>query len=365
MATLFIILIILFVSTYSYLKQAQFGKKPNGKRLERIKKSPNFKDGQFQNINFTPTLAENYSMLGVMINHLFHKYPRKKPIDDLPNIKTNLHNLKPNEDVMIWFGHGSYFIQLDGKRFLIDPVFSGNASPIPGSIKAFKGSDIYDVSDLPQIDYLFISHDHYDHLDYKTIINLKPKVKHVICGLGVGAHFEHWNYPKEIITERDWYDTIALGPKFEVTLEPARHFSGRGFIRNKTLWTAFVLQTPSMKLFLGGDSGYDTHFKTIGDKHGPFDLVILENGQYNVAWPYIHNLPGQPLQAAVDLKAKRLFTGHHSKFTLANHPWDEPLIRLVELNKDYNIPLITPKIGEVVSLKDTNQTFTQWWVGVE
>ncbi len=258
-------------------------------------------------------------------------------------------------------------MQIDGKRILVDPVFSGNASPVPGTVKSFKGTDRYAVEDLPDIDYLFISHDHYDHVDYETLMKLKPKIKKVICGLGVGAHFEHWGYDTNKIIEKDWNETVDFGNGFIVHTTPARHFSGRGFTRNNTLWMSYVLQTATMKIYIGGDSGYDTHFADIGNKYGPIDLAIIENGQYNVAWRYIHTLPDEVLKAAKDLKAKRLFPVHSSKFALGNHAWDEPLTKVSELNNHSENPisLVTPMIGEFVFLKDIKQQFKQWWVGVK
>jgi len=245
---------------------------------------------------------------------------------------------------------------------LVDPVFSGSVSPIPGMNKSFKGSDIYSVDDLPDIDYLFISHDHYDHLDYKTILKLNPKIGKVICGLGVGSHFEAWGYDKEYILEKDWDDTITLDKGFNAFMTPARHFSGRGLSRNNTLWCSYVLQAPSLKIYLGGDSGYGTHFADIGDKFGPIDLAILDNGQYNKALRAIHELPEEALIAAKDLQTKRLFPVHSSKFVLANHPWDAPLETITALNeKNFLCPILTPKIGEVVYLDDGDQLFSQWW----
>jgi L-ascorbate metabolism protein UlaG (beta-lactamase superfamily) len=279
-------------------------------------------------------------------------------------MKTNLMDLPVGTDVLIWFGHSSYFMQLDGKRILVDPVFSGNASPLPGSNKAFKGTDRYQVSDLPDIDYLFISHDHYDHADYETLRQLVSKTKHVICGLGVGAHLEHWGFPVSTIIEKDWNERIVLDNNFVVNILPARHFSGRGFSRNNTLWVSFMFQTPTMSIFIGGDSGYDHSFKDIGDKYGPVDLAILENGQYDIMWKYIHLMPDEVLGAAKDLKAKRLFPVHSSKFAMGNHPWNEPLVRITELNKSVNMPLITPMIGEQVNLKDESQQFRKWWEGI-
>lgn len=262
---------------------------------------------------------------------------------------------------LVWFGHSSYFIQLDGKRILVDPVFSGNASPIPRTATSFQGTDIYTVADLPDIDYLFISHDHYDNVDYETLIALKDKVQKVICGLGVGSHFEHWGWDNSKIIERDWNEKVDLDKGFTAFVEPARHFSGRGLSTNNTLWASYVLQTPSMKIYIGGDSGYDTHYAAIGDKHKAIDLAILDNGQYNESWKYIHNLPEEVLKAAEDLKAKRIFPVHSSKFALASHDWDEPLVKLAELNKSKNLPLVTPIIGETVYLKDSTQKFKHWW----
>ncbi|RZL17655.1 MAG: MBL fold metallo-hydrolase, partial [Pedobacter sp.] len=274
-------------------------------------------------------------------------------------------HLPLDSNVLVWFGHSSYFMQIDGKRILVDPVFSGNASPVPETVKAFKGTDRYKVEDLPAIDYLIISHDHYDHVDYETLTKLKNKTKKVICGLGVGADFEAWGYPLANILEKDWDETVDLGNGFFIHTTPARHFSGRGFTRNNTLWMSYVFQSPTMKIFIGGDGGYDTHFAKIGKKFGPIDLAILEDGQYDVKWKYIHLLPEQVLKAAKDLNAKQLFPVHSSKFVLANHPWDEPLVKITELNKITKIPLVTPMIGEFVYLKKPNQIFKPWWIGIK
>ena len=362
--SILIIMGILTLSTMLYMGQSKFGKNPTGARLERIKKSPNYKDGQFQNLRYTPQLAENHTFPKIIYDRFFKKHLRLKPTDRIPSIQTDLHQLDPAQNVLVWFGHSSYFIQIDGIRILVDPVFSGNASPIPNTVKAFEGSNTYSASDFPAIDYLLISHDHYDHVDHETLLALKDKVKQVICGLGVGSHFEYWGYDPKQIIEKDWYDSVEIKKDVTVFVEPARHFSGRNFKRNKTLWVSFVIQTPSLNMYLGGDSGYDTHYAAIGRKHGPFDLAILENGQYNKAWPYIHETPEEVLKAAQDLRAKRILPVHSSKFTLSTHAWDDPLIELTKLNQAYKFPLVTPIIGEVVNLDDSNQKFKPWWEGL-
>ena len=255
-------------------------------------------------------------------------------------------------------------MQLDGKKILVDPVLSGSASPVKFTTRSFKGSDVYNAEAIPAIDYLFITHDHWDHLDYDTIMKLKPKIKRIITGLGVGEHFEHWGFDKNMIIEKDWNEEVRLDDGFIVNTAPARHFSGRGFKRNGSLWMSFVLQTPSMKIYIGGDSGYDDHFAAIGKKFGPFDLAILENGQYDKNWKYIHMLPEEVVQAAQDLRARRLLPVHWSKFSLSVHAWDEPMIRVVKEAGRKNVAVLHPMIGEVIYLKENTQT-TAWWETVK
>jgi len=359
----FIIITLLVLSIWLFMQHPKFGKLPSGERLERIKKSPNYKNGQFQNIHHTPDIAEGVSYYTVMKDFFFGKSKHAKPSSVLPSQKTDLLNLDPNKNVLVWFGHSSYFIQVDGKKILVDPVFSGAASPVSFTTKAFAGSDVYTADDFPPIDYLFISHDHWDHLDYETVLKLKPKVKQVITSLGTAAHLERWGYDINKITEKDWNEGIILEDGFIVHTTPGRHFAGRTFKRNRSIWMSFVLITPTMKLFLGGDSGYDTHFATIGNAYGPFDLAILECGQYNAYWKYIHMMPEEVVQAGIDLKAKKILPVHWAKFTLSLHAWDEPINRVVAEAEKMNMPLIHPMIGEEVNLNNPKPSST-WWKNI-
>lgn len=338
----------------------QFGQSPDSTRKAQYSQLPNYKDGQFQNQLPTPALAESASMARVLCDFI-RKHPFTEPAQPIPSVKTDLRNRLPSENIWTWFGHSSYYFQLDGHRFLVDPVFSGNASPIPGSVKAFPGSNTYQVSDLPDIDVLFISHDHWDHLNFTTIQQLKGRVKKVICGLGVAQHFEYWGWDKNSLIEKNWYETVQLFPGVTVTLTPARHFSGRLFRRNISLWTSFVLETKTKKIFLGGDSGYGPHFAAIGDKFGPFDLAILECGQYNENWPYIHSLPAELITEVKELKARHFIPVHNAKFKLSQHPWFEPLQQVCEAADKAGIPVITPQIGEPVKLDQLDQVFPRWW----
>jgi L-ascorbate metabolism protein UlaG (beta-lactamase superfamily) len=365
MLTTLIILFAIALYIYLFTHQPKFGSYPKSKRLERIQQSPNYRNGSFQNISPTPSLAEGVSYYKVMKDFFFVKHPKKVPIDVIPSVKNDLKNIEPSKDVLVWFGHSSYYMQVDRKKFLVDPVFSGTASPLSFGTRAFKGTDIYTADDFPEIDYLFITHDHWDHLDYKTIMQLKPKIKKIICGLGVGEHFERWGFDMNIVTEKDWNEKFTLEDGFNVETVTARHFSGRGFLRNKSLWMSYAVRTPTMNIFIGGDSGYDKHFKETGARLGPFDLAVLENGQYDPSWKYIHMLPDQLLKAARELRANKLLAVHSSKFSLSNHSWNEPLSKLIENNKSENMNVITPMIGEIVFLKDSSQKFSHWWEGLK
>jgi|SRR5690554_4988082 L-ascorbate metabolism protein UlaG (beta-lactamase superfamily) len=343
------------------LNQPKFGRNPHGKRLEQVMNSPNFKEGTFVNFSESPVYSGDGNIVGEALRYYLKNVDFRYPTDSIPFIKTDLKKLDPSADVFVWLGHSSYFIQLEGKKILVDPVLSGYAAPFESMNKAFKGSDWYKSEYMPDIDYLFISHDHYDHLDYQTALELRDKVKQVICPLGLGSHFEHWGYESKKIVELDWYQKAENNNAWEIYATPARHYSGRGLKRNQTLWASFVVKTPTKTIYLGGDSGYDTHFAEIGKKYGPFDLAILELGQYHENWKFIHMLPEHFFQAANDLKAQKVMGVHNSKFSLGRHPWFDPMETITELSKSSDIPLLTPMIGESLSLDDPDQTFTLWW----
>lgn len=358
------VVLILFISiaVYAFMHQPSFGKLPSGKRLEKIKNSPHYREGSFQNIHHTPTLEEGQSYTKVMKEFFFDKDKRNIPKSALPSQKTDLLSLDPDKNILVWFGHSSYFMQIDGKKILVDPVFSGNASPVSFTTKSFAGTDVYIPEEFPPIDYLFISHDHWDHLDYTTVTKLK--IKKIVTGLGTGAHFERWGFDTEMVIEKDWNEEARLDEGFYLHTFPARHFSGRGFSRNQSIWVSFVLITPHMKIFIGGDSGYDTHFSEIGKAYGPFDLAILECGQYNRYWKYIHMMPEETAQAAVELNAKVLLPVHWAKFSLGLHAWDEPIIRVTKASAERNQPVIHPMIGECVNLNAPVASL-RWWEGID
>lgn len=361
---IFSIIAIITVGVIIFIHQPKFGRTPKGERKERVRHSPNYRDGKFQNLSNTPQITMDDGVFKALRDFLFTETERT-PDKPIPADKIDLYSLDIKEDILVWFGHSSCFVQLEGKRILIDPVFSQAASPLPFVNKPFKGTDIYSATDIPDIDYLIITHDHWDHLDYPTVKALKLRIKQVICPLGVGEHFERWNFNKENILEMDWEEKAVLSSEFELYCLPARHFSGRGLNPKQSLWASFLLKTSDFTLYIGGDGGYDTHFADIGKRFTAIDLALLENGQYNEKWKYIHMFPEQTLKAGKDLQAKRVLPVHNSKFALGQHAWDEPLQTLTKLHHDNDFILITPKIGQIVYLKDTSQQFEHWWKTVK
>ena len=356
------LVIVLCIAAIVFIQQPKFGRAPRGKRLETIQRSPHYRDGAFCNLEATPVLTEGVNYFTAFKDYLFAK---NRPSGSLPSTKTDLKSLNPSDNVLVWLGHSSYYLPIDGKKILVDPVLCGSASPLAFTAHAFKGTDRYSTDDIPAIDYLLMSHDHWDHLDYETLIKLKPRIGKVICGLGVGECLEYWGFDTDRVIEKDWGESVTIDSNFTVHIVPARHFSGRLFLRNKTLWVSFVLVTPSARIFLGGDCGYDSHFTELGRTFGGFDLAVLPAGQYDRNWKYIHMTPEEALQAAKDLRARRLLPGHFAKFPLANHAWDEPLRRIAALSDYSEIPILTPRIGEKVDLNESNQRFTQWWEGIK
>lgn len=274
-----------------------------------------------------------------------------RPDAAVPALKTDLRALDRDSNLLVWFGHSSYLLQAEGRRVLVDPVFRA-AAPFSFLNRPFKGTDIYRPGDMPDVDLLVITHDHWDHLDYRTVTELKSRIGKVVCPLGVGEHFEYWGFEPEKIIELDWHETAALGDGFAVHCLPSRHFSGRGLNPNRTLWASFLLETPARQVYMGGDGGYGKHFAQIGRQFPGIDLAILENRQYNEAWKYIHTMPDQLSLAAKELGAKQIITVHHSKFALARHRWDEPLATEAALAADTALHVLRPEIGEVVPLRN-------------
>jgi L-ascorbate metabolism protein UlaG (beta-lactamase superfamily) len=356
------LLVGFFLLAFVYLRLPKFGALPEGDRLERVLASPHFRQGRFQNIFPVRREADSPDSSSTLLR-FFTRSGRIVPQEPLPSVHSDLRRLE--DASLVWFGHSTFLLRLGGRTLLADPAFSPSASPVGFATKAFPGSSPFVPSDLPDIDFLLISHDHWDHLDYPSVMAFKPRIGKVFCGLGVGAHFQRWGFSSEAIQEGQWGDAFEPLPGFRISFVYARHFSGRGFKWDRAMWTGYVIEAGGMRIFYSGDGGYSPHFKDIGQKMGPFDLAILEDGQYDKAWKDIHMMPEETVLAAMDLGARALLPVHNSKFSIAYHDWDDPLIRVSQASKGRDFRLLTPVIGQVVVLKEPTQEFVEWWTSVK
>lgn len=328
--------------------------------LERIQASPNYYDGMFQNQE--PTLQFTGDSNGPDAKHrrwkMIKRFMADKdsvriPIEPIEAVKTDLRALPTDEDWLVWFGHSSYLFCLNGKRVLVDPVLQPEW-PSSVMLKAFPGTDIYRPNDLPEIDVLIVTHEHWDHMDYATLRDIRTKVKYVVCPLGIADYLRYWGYSNEQIAEMDWAESFcrqtAIRDTIAITCLPSRHFSNRLLgKRNQTLWASFMIEAGGRKVYIGGDGGYDKRFREIHERFGSIDLAFLENGQYNANWKYIHTTPEDLEKVILDLQAKQVFTVHHDKYSLAMHPWYEPDSVAHNLAARHNIHLLDAPIGTVVS----------------
>jgi L-ascorbate metabolism protein UlaG (beta-lactamase superfamily) len=259
-----------------------------------------------------------------------------------------------------WIGHSSLLIEIDGKRILTDPVWSERASFLSFmGPKRFFGAPLA-LNELPPLDAVLLSHDHYDHLDKNVIKYFAGKNISFFCSKGVGYYLEKWGILRNLISELDWGDSVMITHDCVLTATPARHFSGRGIInRNETLWSSFIIKTPGHNLFFGADSGWFPGFREIGDAYGPFDLTILEIGAYGKHWPDIHMGPDHAVNAHLALKGKLMMPIHWGTFNLATHAWDEPIELLLGYAKEKHIDLFIPEPGKPTEVKGPLNS--EWW----
>ncbi|WP_434036085.1 MBL fold metallo-hydrolase [Formosa sp. 4Alg 33] len=357
-----ILILVIGIILFLYVSP-QFGDSPTAIQEQKFALTNHYKDGKFINIGEVD-MQMGIQDIGKSLIGYFR--PTKGVTPESPiSVETILPSDLMDysgETRLFWFGHSTFLLQIQSKNILIDPMFGDVPAPHPmlGS-KRFSNHLPIRIDDLPPIDAVLISHDHYDHLDYKSISKLKHKVKSFYTPLGVGAHLKSWGVSKDNIYELDWWEEIMFTDlKFVCT--PAQHFSGRGISdKGKTLWSSWIITSKNENIFFSGDSGYGSHFKTIGEKYGPFDFAMIECGQYNTLWHEIHMYPEETAQAAIDVKAKQMMPIHWGAFKLAMHEWNEPVERLLKASEIQNINVIVPKIGEEIKIGKTITSTEAWW----
>jgi len=351
---------------WAVLQQPQFGARMSGARLERAKANPQYRDGRF--VNLQPEAPSGIAALADYMVRQFSGNEVREPPSPLPVLAVDKAALAAAPAASglraFWIGHASTYIEVDGLRLLLDPVFSERVSPLPVGPRRFHAPPIA-LADLPPIDAVLISHDHYDHLDMATVQHLAARGSRFFVPLGIGAHLELWGVPAAQIDELEWWQERTLRG-VRIVCTPTRHYSGRGLNdRSATLWSSWSVAGPQHRFFYSGDTGYGTHFQDIGARLGPFDMAFVKIGAYGpgASWIDIHMPPEQAVQAHRDVRAKRLFPVHWSTFNLAYHDWDEPIRRTAAEARRTGVELVTPRLGEWV---DAEREFgsVAWWEAV-
>lgn len=362
-----ILLLLLIAGSVFFYSTPDFGGKVSAGQKKKFETLSNYKDGIFVN-EIETKMDFSFSGMADILYDVVRGNPNRAPKGPLPVEKIDsaeVADFTGGVTRLTWFGHSAFLLEIDGKKLLLDPMLTDSPSPV-----SFMGPERYTKElpitpdKLPEIDAVLFSHDHYDHLDYKTILKIKDKVNHFYVPLGVSVHLLAWGVPAEKISEYNWGDeTDHEGVKLIFTR--SRHFSGRGLTdRTTTLWGSWVIQGKTKKIYFSGDSGYGPHFREIGEKYGPFDIAMLECGQYNERWKPFHMMPEETAQAAVDLRAKVFMPIHWGSFTLALHSWDDPILRVTAKAVELKQPIATPKIGESIILEGESYPVSKWWEAV-
>ncbi len=363
MTTLFWVLGILIAFALLVIRfYRPLGAKNNPSVLDKAAKQSIYKNGRFENQIETNMHIPFVAMMGVLWQFMVGGAARR-PKHPLPTASFHTDQLtKPNEISFVWFGHSALMMNWRGKLILLDPMFGNTLSPFPWlGGNRYSGKTPLNIEELSIIDAVFLSHDHYDHLDFGSIQRLKNKVKHFFVPLGVSAHLQRWGIDANVISEHDWWDEFEW-EGLQIVSAPARHFSGRTINdRNATLWCSWILKDATSRLYFSGDSGYSPHFKEIGEKYGPFDWAFMECGQYHELWKAIHMLPEETVQASIDIRATSILPIHWGAFTLSIHSWFDPIERVVKAAEGKNLRVITPMIGEVVRANESNKSYPIWW----
>ncbi|MBP2635388.1 MAG: hypothetical protein H6Q72_1295 [Firmicutes bacterium] len=289
--------------------------------------------------------------------------PQRKPAYPITiNAIDTLPGLNSTQPKAIWFGHSTVLLELEGKRILVDPNFADSPSPFPlvGG-KRFSKILPLEPEKLPAIDVVLLSHDHYDHLDYHSIMRINDKIGLFCVPTGVKKRLVSWGINQEKIKELTWWQEVNLAD-LTLVCAPAQHFSGRTlFDRNTTLWCSWIIVGAKTKVFFSGDGGYGLHFEQIGKKYGPFDLTLMECGQYDERWSTIHMMPEETVQAHIDVKGKILLPIHWAAFSLAFHAWTDPIERATAAASKQEVRITTPKIGEAVFIGAAEYPADTWW----
>ena len=337
----------------------QFGSGLREEDLGRFKDAPQWNGKIFKNLERTEMNMSLMQMPGLLGEFLSNRSSRE-PKEPLPVQPLDIRAFLAADAAYVWYGHSVVLLRLAGKTILIDPMLGPDAAPIaPFSSRRFSQNTLELIDRFPEIEVCLLSHDHYDHLDLASIERLKPKVKQWKVALGVARHLESWGIAGTDMEELDWWQETKVG-ELEIHFTPTRHFSGRGLNdRFKSLWGGWVLKSAGKSYWFSGDSGYGKHLKAVGDKLGPFDVAFMECGQYNERWANIHMFPEESVKAAKEARVQQAVPVHWGGFSLALHPWQEPVNRFVAEAEKQQQSIALPRLGQLVKLGEQPQE--RWW----
>ncbi|GAB5539964.1 MAG: MBL fold metallo-hydrolase [Salibacteraceae bacterium] len=358
---LFLVLILtIIVWMYS---SPQFGGSPSEEQIALYQTTDHHDGEAFFNYERTNMDMDVSTMLETLREFL-NPVENIAPKGDIKPIPVDPKTLgeDPMKTKITWFGHSSFLLEMDGKIILLDPMFGVAATPHPWlGTKRYNSTFPVAIDELPQIDVVVYSHDHYDHLDYGSVLDIMDRVDHWLVPWGMDNHLIEWGVDPNKITALDWWQE-SIQHDIEFVLTPARHFSGRGLTdRMTTLWGSWVIKGATDNIYFSGDGGYGSHFIEIGDKYGPFDIGLMECGQYNYKWADIHMLPEETVQASIDVQAKVMMPIHWGAFTLSVHSWVDPVIRANAEAERLGVTITTPRIGEQIILNESYPA-SEWWL---
>ncbi|CCH34397.1 MBL fold metallo-hydrolase [Actinosynnema sp. NPDC047251] len=326
-------------------------------RGERVRRSPQFRDGRFRNAAPTRTLPPGGAR--DMARELLFGGQRRHPVGPVPLVPAVPAGTADGLHIT-WYGHASTLIEIDGARILLDPVWSERCSPSRAVGPKRLHPVPHALSEVGPVDAVVISHDHYDHLDLPTVRELTRAGDAVfVVPLGIGAHLRRWRVPEERIVELDWDESHEVAG-IRLVASPAQHFSGRGLRRDTTLWASWAIVGPRHRVYYSGDTGYFDGYRKVGAEYGPFDASLIQIGAYGPDWPDIHMTPEEGVAAHRDVRGGLLIPVHWATFNLAFHDWAEPVDRVWREAKAWEIPLAVPRPGERIDVADP-PAVDGWW----
>lgn len=361
------ILIAIVVLPFLYVRfHPMFGGKISAAEKERLEQSPYYIKGTFRNLTRSRVLM-SVKRVPDIIKEKRRNRKSLRPKSDIEVVKFDKKAfISGTQPKFIWFGHSTLLFRINGLTIAVDPMFGEDVTPmLPTTNRRYSKNILSIIDELPPIDIVLFTHDHYDHLDYKSVKKIKSKVNYFYGPIGIARHLKKWGVDDVSITELEWYDSKLIDG-LNISFMPTNHYSGRLIRdRNQALWGGWIIRSEEVNIYVSGDGGYTKEFEKIGEQYGPFDWCFSECGQYNDLWRINHMFPKESAQAAIDVRARYAIPIHWGGFTLAMHPWKEPVEHFTEYIKDASVQLCVPQIGAIVEYGKEDEETNDWHMSLD